>query len=474
MIVEERLSLLDKVIYGSGEWTSAIAGTTRSLFLNYFLVSVVGLVPNMVGLILLLGRIWDAVNDPLVGIISDRLTTRWGRRRPMMLMAALPLGVLFALLWFRPPAASTPWLFVYFVTVSLALDTVYTVFAVPHTALLAEITHDYSHRISIVAWRNAFYLLGALITAGLFKRVAEDFTIAWGWADSILQGYMVAGWLFGLSLMIAPVLIFWRLREPAHIRIPKQINPLRAFQTVFRNQPFRVLAASYFLAFTGLEFVVASFIWYLQFVLQAPAGMDDTLAGLLLLGAFVTMPLTNLLVTRFGKRNSYLLVGAAWIVSIPLAAMFPTGGFRAFVPYCIWLGFIYGAGITVPGAMLPDVMEYDELQTGERREGIFTSYLTFFRKLGSALAVLIVNFILARSGLIEGTAGTGIVQPQTVVVALRFIIGILPTLMVAGSLLVIRHYPITKTYHEAIKAKLKQSPNVTTTSSGESSSSLRF
>ena len=98
MTVEERLSLLDKVIYGSGEWTSAIAGTTRSLFLNYFLVSVVGLVPNMVGLILLLGRIWDAVNDPLVGVISDRLSTRWGRRRPMMLMAALPLGLLFALL----------------------------------------------------------------------------------------------------------------------------------------------------------------------------------------------------------------------------------------------------------------------------------------------------------------------------------------------------------------------------------------
>ena len=131
MTVEDRLSLLDKVIYGSGEWTSAIAGTTRSLFLNYFLVSVVGLVPNMVGLILLLGRIWDAVNDPLVGVISDRLSTRWGRRRPMMLMAALPLGLLFALLWFRPPAASTAWLFVYFVIISLALDTVYTVFAVP-------------------------------------------------------------------------------------------------------------------------------------------------------------------------------------------------------------------------------------------------------------------------------------------------------------------------------------------------------
>ena len=315
MTVEERLSLLDKVIYGTGEWTSAIAGTTRSLFLNYFLVSVVGLVPGTVGLILLLGRIWDAVNDPLVGVISDRLSTRWGRRRPMMLMAALPLGLLFALLWFRPPAASTAWLFVYIVIVSLALDTAYTVFAVPHTALVAEITQDYDHPISIVAWRNAFYLLGTLITAGMFKRIAEDFTIAWGWADNILQGYMVAGWLFGLSLMIAPVLIFWRLREPAHIRVPKQVNPLRAFQAVFRNQPFRILSASYFLAFTSLEIVVVSFIWYLQFVLQAPSGMDDTLAGLLLLGALVTMPLTNWLVARFGKRNSYLLVGATWIVS---------------------------------------------------------------------------------------------------------------------------------------------------------------
>ncbi len=454
MSPEERLSFLDKVIYGTGEWTSAIAGTTRSLFLNYFLVSVVGLVPGTVGLILLLGRIWDAVNDPLVGVISDRLNTRWGRRRPMMLMAALPLGLLFALLWYRPPTDSIAWLFVYFVIVSLALDTVYTVFAVPHTALLAEITQDYGRRISIVAWRNAFYLLGALITAAMFKRLAEDFALAWGWAENILQGYVIAGWLFGLSLMIAPVLIFWRLREPTNIQTPDHMNPVKAFQAVFQNQPFRILSAAYFLAFTGLEFVVVSFVWYLQFVLQAPAGMDDTLAGLLLFGALITMPLTNWLVGRFGKRNSFLLVGAAWILSIPIGAIFPAGGFRAFAPYCIWLGFIYGAGITVPGAMLPDVMEYDELQTGERREGIFTAYLTFFRKLGSALAVLVVNFILARAGLIEGTAGTDIVQPDTVVVALRFIIGVLPTLMVLASLWVIKYYPITRDYHEELKAKL--------------------
>ena len=456
MTTDERLSLLEKLIYGTGEWNSAIAGTTRSLFLNYFLVSVVGLVPGSVGLILLLGRLWDAINDPLVGVISDRLSTRWGRRRPMILMAALPLGLLFALLWYRPPTDNWAWLFVYFVIVSLALDTVYTIFAVPHTALLAEITHDYDHRISIVAWRNAFYLFGALIAAGLFKRMAEDLAILWGWAENIQQGYMVAGWLFGISLLIAPVLLFWRIREPTHVRVPDPMDPIRAFQAVFQNQPFRILSVSYFLAFTGLEFVVVSFVWYLQFVLQAPSGMEDNLAGLLLFGAFATMPLTNLLITRFGKRNSYLLVGAAWILSIPIAAIFPTGGFRAFLPYCLWLGFIYGVGITVPGAMLPDVMEYDELQTGARREGIFTAYMTFFRKLGSGLAVFVVNFILARAGLIEGTAGTSIVQPQSVVVALRFIIGILPTLMVAASLLVIRHYPITRAYHEELKAKLQR------------------
>ncbi len=454
MTTEERLPLLYTAIYGAGEWNSAITGTTRSLFLNYFLVSVVGLLPAMVGWILLVGRIWDAVNDPLVGVISDRLSTRWGRRRPMMLMAALPLGILFALLWFRPPTDSTAVLVLYFVVISLALDTVYTIFSVPHTALLAEITQDYNHRISIVAWRNAFFLLGALITAAMFKRLAEGLP-HWGWADDILQGYMITGWIFGASLLIAPVLIFWRIRELTHVAIPERMHPIAAFRAVFRNQPFRVLSTAYFLAFTGLEFLVATFVWYLQLVLQTPPGMDDNLAGLLLLSALVTMPLINWLVARWGKRKSYFIAGLVWIASIPITALFPSGAVMAFVPYCIWLGFIYGAGITIPWAMLPDVMEYDELQTGDRREGIFTAYMTFFRKLGSALAVLVVNFILARAGLIEGTAGTDIVQPHSVVIALRFIIGVLPPILVFGSLLVIRAYPITRTYHDQIKMQLQ-------------------
>ena len=455
MTPEERLPFLYKLIYGTGEWNSAIVNTTRSLFLNYFLVSVVGMVPTMVGLILLLGRIWDAINDPLVGIISDRLSTRWGRRRPMMLIAALPLGLLFALLWFRPPMAGHVTLFVYFVVVSLALDTVYTIFSVPHTALVAEITQDYSHRISIVAWRNAFFLLGALITAALFKWLAEDLTQVWGWAGDNLQGYMIAGWIFGLSLIIAPILIFWQVREPTHIAIPEQLNHFKAFQAVFRNQPFRVLSTAYFLAFTGLEFVVVTFVWYLQFVLQAPEGQDNYLTGLLLLSALVTMPLINWLIGRLGKRKAYVATGVTWIISIPIAAVFPSGAIAAFLPYCVWLGFIYGAGITVPWSMLPDVMEYDELHTGERREGIFTAYMTFFRKLGAALAAFVVNLILDFAGIIEGTAGTDIVQPDSVVVALRLIVGLLPTLMVIASLIVIRKYPITRTYHEQLKARLQ-------------------
>lgn len=456
MTPEERLPLLYKMIYGAGEWNSAIASTTRSLFLNYFLVSVVGLVPVTVGWILLLGRIWDAINDPLVGVISDRLDTRWGRRRPMMLLAALPLGILFALLWFRPPTDSGVVLFVYFVVISLSLDTVYTIFSVPHTALMAEITQDYNRRISIVAWRNAFFLLGALLTAAMFKRMAEDFVLAWGWADGILQGYMITGWIFGISLIIAPVLIFWRVQEPANVPIPQQLNAISAFQAVFRNRPFRILSTAFFLAFTGLEFVVVIFVWYLQLVLQAPAGMDDNMAGLLLLAALVTMPLVNWLIARWGKRKAYIIVGFTWIASIPIAALFPAGAVTAFLPYCLWLGFIYGSGITVPWSMLPDVLEYDELQTGERREGIFTAYMTFFRKLGSALAVFVVNFILARAGFIEGTAGTDIVQPQSVVIALRAIMGVLPPLMVVASLVVIRKYPITREYHEQLKAQLQE------------------
>lgn len=452
---EERMPILHRAVYGSGEWSGSFTSTTRSLFLNYFLVTVVGMLPATVGILLVIGRIWDAINDPLVGTLSDRLQTRWGRRRPLLLAASFPLGISFALLWTRPATENTLTLFIYFLVVSLVLDTMLTLFSVPHTALLAEISSDYNDRTNVTVWRNAFTLVGALIAGVLFKWMAEDWLGTMGGVPDVYRGYMLTGWIFGLSLIVGPILIFLIIKEPRGMSPPKSQPLLHVFRHVFGNRPFRLLSTAYFLAFTGLEFLVITFVWYLQIVLKMPPGVDNIMIGVLLAAALVTLPLTNLLVYRLGKLPAYIAVGIAWAASVPLIALFPPGQLGLFIGFCIWLGFIYGAGTTIPWTMLPDIMEHDELQTGTRSEGAFAAYMVFFRKLGSALAILAVNLILDRAGFLEGTFGTDIVQPATVEMALRLIVGVLPTIMVVFSLVVIRKYPITQAYHEELKAALR-------------------
>lgn len=456
MTEKKPIPLHFKLIYGSGEWNAAITATARSLFLNYFLVTVVGMTPRLVGRLILIGRVWDAVNDPLVGILSDRLDTRWGRRRPLMLFAAIPLCVTFALLWTRPDTGSQAMLFLYFLVISLLLDTMLTVFSVPHTALLAELTDDYGQRITYTVWRNGFFLAGALVVAALFRVVAEDWMALVGETPNVFRGYVLAGWFFGLSMLVSPILIFFTVREPESVTRPALLNPLKIFRTVYANKPFRSLSTGYFFAFAGMEFIIVTFVWYLQIVIRVPEALEPFMPGVLLLASILVLPGANLMLKRLGKKRGYYLSALALAATIPLYAVFPPGNMGFFIPFCVWLGVVYGTGITVPWTMLPDVIEYDELETGERREGIYAAYMVFFRKLGSGVASWVVNLVLASVGFVEGTYGTDVEQSRQVVLALRLLAGVVPVFLALASIFAIRPYPITSDYHEDLKRALQE------------------
>ncbi len=456
MSPEERVPLLFKAIYGSGEWSGAVTSTARSLFLNYFLVTVVGLNITSVGRILFAGRLWDAVNDPLVGVVSDRFNSPWGRRRPLMLVAALPLGISFAMLWWRPGNLDGGWLILYFLIISIVLDSSLTLFAVPHTALLAELTQDYNARINYTVWRNAFFILGALVVGVTFKLLAESYFGQMGEQPSVLRGYLMTGWIFGASLIVAPILIVAVVRENPGLRKPTEKNPIRLFRQAFSNRPFRLLSVAYFLAFSGLEILVVTFVWYLNIVLEVPSPWDNAMIGVLLSSALTSLPIINALVRKWGKRRSYIICSVAWCIFMPVLATFPSGNLPLLILFFVWMGFLYSAGITIPWTMLPDVLEYDELETGTRSEGLFTAYLAFFRKLGSAVVTLLVNFVLGRAGFAEGTFATNAMQPESVHLAMRLLIGIAPTILVLGSIYFVRKYPITRDYHENLKRRLQE------------------
>ncbi|MGH2537522.1 MAG: MFS transporter [Candidatus Promineifilaceae bacterium] len=450
------------MVYGLGDWGTSASTTARNLYWLYFLVSVVGLPAGYAGLALLLGRLWDSVNDPLIGILTDRTRTRWGRRRPFLLLAAVPFGLAFLLLFVAPPLESQLALTLYFSVVAILFDTCYTLINVPYTAMLAELSPDYDERSSLAGWRVAIAILAALAVAAGFEFLAEDVIgrgnqAELGLTPALRLGYGISAGLWGISLIITPLILFVKLREPD--RPPPERGPLhfgRTLREVMANRPFRLAASMYLLSFFTVDMVVAVIAWYLIYYIGVRPGFDNLILGIVLGLAFVSMPVTVRLMRRFGKRETFIASMALFVVLLVIISAIPPGAENAILAVALFAGLGYGAANVIPWAMVADVVEVDELQTGKRREGVYAGYLVFFRKLASGLALFLSSMFLARSGFVESRTGSlaPVTQPESALLALRLLVSVLPAAMLVLAIAVAWRYPLDRATHERIRAEL--------------------
>ncbi len=179
-----RLSLLTKMIYGTGDWSIASFNTLRTIFYAIFLTDVVGLEPRLASIAAFVGILWDAVNDPVVGTLSDRLKTRWGRRRPFLLWFAVPFGLGFVLQWWSPPWDNQITLMLTIMLAYMVCDTLQTLVSVPYFSLTPEIADDYDQRTSLTGYRMFFNLFASLVTA-VAAPVVVDSVVAGGGSPAV-------------------------------------------------------------------------------------------------------------------------------------------------------------------------------------------------------------------------------------------------------------------------------------------------
>ncbi len=457
----QELSRRTKFIYGLGDWGTSGSTAARNLFWPFFLVSVVGLRVELAGIVYLVGRIWDSINDPLVGTLSDRLDTRWGRRRPLLLFGAIPFGVGFILLFIVPPFESEKAIVLYYIVAFLFFDTMYTVVNVPYSALTPELTEDYDERSSLTGWRIATAIFATLVAGASFKWLAEEVLANWFqlYIDpetALRFGFTATAALWGITLALPPLILFKNIVEPQ--RVPPDKDPIRPWQTfkeVFSNRPFRLSAIVYLLTFSTTDIVVTVLVWFLIFYVRVEEGFDNIILGTVLGLAFLTMPLTVRLMRRFGKRNIFMVSMALFAVVLMIISQVPPGGQYYVLIAAAVGGLGYGAANVVPWAIVADVVEADELKTGKRREGIYAGYLVFFRKLATAVSVFLATWILDLAGFQEGTTGSQFIQqPDSALLALRALVGFIPAIMLAGAIYFAWQYPLDRDTHEEIRRQL--------------------
>jgi GPH family glycoside/pentoside/hexuronide:cation symporter len=453
------LPLRIKFIYGLGEWGIASASTARSVFWFVFLTNVVGLDAGMAGFIVLIGRVWDSINDPLIGTLSDRMRTRWGRRRPFLLFGALPFGMAFFLMFYVPPLADPGALILYYSGVYLLYDTLYTVVTVPYLSLLPELTEDYDERSRLVGWRVAVATLASLFAAGTFKLFAENLFAVWlgGGSAAIRQGYALTAALWGVLIALPLLLIFHVIREPERAAITTPLRFWQTFRQVFSNRPFRLAALLNLISFTTSDIILVVIVRYLIDYLRVPTGFDNLLLALTLGASFLATPLVVWLMQRFDKRTAYIISMAFLTVVLLIATQATPGVLRPMIVGALLAGVGFSAMNIVPWAIVADVVEADELESGERREGLYIGYLVFLRKLASAVAIFVVGQTLSASGYISSTTGSAyIAQPPAALNVMRFLITVVPAVALSLAILIAWRFPLDRRRYEAIRRQLAE------------------
>jgi GPH family glycoside/pentoside/hexuronide:cation symporter len=445
----EKLSFWTKLAYGSGDLGTAIAAGLRAFFLLIFFTDVARLDPAMAGMILLINRIWDAFNDPFIGWLSDRTTSRWGRRRPWIFAGALPFGLTFFLLWVVPPFGPTG-LFLYYVLISLVLDTAYTIVNVPYTALTPELTKDYDERTSLNSFRFAFSVGGALVSAVLHPIIVSS-------APDPRTGYLISGLVWAVVCTVPCYIVFFAIRERPESMEPHtgdSIPLAEQIRIALANRPYRFVIGLYLASWLALQLVSAVLVYYLTYYMGTPDRIPLTL--LAVQGtSFIFLFVWTAISRRYDKRLVYIAGATIWlVVQLGLAFIRPDQDYLVLP-----LAALAGAGVAVaylvPWAMLPDVVDLDELETGQRREGVFYGFMVLLQKAGIALAIYFVGRALAAAGYVTPTDAVPVpTQPDSALQAIRFYIGPVPAAILAGSLLLALLYPITRARHRQILASL--------------------
>lgn len=452
-VSDQKLSLTTKFVYGLGDWPTVAALTARSFFWLLFLTEIVGIPIGVAGTVVAIGRIWDAVNDPVVGMISDRLQSRFGRRRPFFLIGALPLGVSFFLTFYDPSLNSTLAYTFYYIGVFFIFDLSFTIINVPYSALTAELTRDYDERSSLAGWRMSMAMTATLVTAAAFQPLAENVFSPWFGEAPNAQGYAVAAAIWGSLMVIVPLILFAVIREPDSDPDEDPINLLKTFREVFQNQSFKWGAIIYLLTFTAVDIIAAIFVFFVLYAIGFPEGqgIGSIVLGMVLLSAFLFMPVVVRLSRKYGKKKTYIYCMAGWSVTMIVIGFLPNG--TALTPMLVMAaiaGIGYSAANAIPWAIVADVVEEDEWNTGKRREGIYAGYLVFFRKFAAGFAVAIVTWTLGALGFDNDVKSAESIQ------ALRIFIGIVPAILLAFSMWAASKYPLTKEAHEELRARLEQ------------------
>lgn len=435
-----------KWIYGFGDISFSLTNTILAVYFAIFLTDVIGLPARLAAAAIFIGRSCDYINDPIIGHISDRTRTRWGRRRPFLLFGAAPFAFSFMLLWLHPPWGNQIVLAVYYALAYVLFDLAFTLVNMPYAALTPELTTDYDERTSLTSYRMFFSIVGSLIA----------FTIPLALVDSFVpenSGRVLGmGILFGLLCLLPVLTVFFNTRERSEYMTAEQPRLSQSLKAAAQNRPFIFGAGIYLFTWIAVDILQTALLFFMKYVLQRESQSDMIMASIFIT-ALAALPLWVWIARRWDKRLAYIVGIAFWAgVQLVLVSLNASSGLGLLMMLCVLAGIGVSAAHVLPWSMIPDAIEWDEWKTGERHEGMFYSLISLMQKVASSIAIPLILLLLDTTGYVPNATQ----QSTSAMLGIRLVVGPIPAMLLCTGILFALVYPLKRAAYSQVVAELEE------------------
>ncbi len=430
------------VSYGLGDAGTGMAASLIGFYLFVFYTSAAGLPPWMAGLVLMLARIWDAINDPVVGWLSDRTRHPNGPRLPWMLWSAIPLGAAMAAMWWLPPGSQLV-KFTYFVAISVLANSLYTCVNLPYTALMAELTPSTTLRTQLNRARFTGSIIAGLVGIVLGGVLLKDHANPASYAQlGLLSGLVISASTLACCWGIAPT------ARQAQQPNSSQGSTRRLLGRIGHNGRFVRVLGLYLLLWCALQLMQTAALIFLPVVMRLPESWSNWILLPFQLSTLAGLQLWTFVSHRQGRLRA-LGWGAGFWVAGCLAAMLlsPLNGqlaplatvsnqlrLASLVGAILLVGLGASTAYLIPWSLLPDAIDVDP----EKPAGLYSAFMVFVQKLCISLVLFGFGSLMSLSGYLPAM---GTQQPESALVAIRLCMGLIPALLVVLGLVVMRHWP---------------------------------
>jgi glycoside/pentoside/hexuronide:cation symporter, GPH family len=442
-----KLSLGYKIVWGVAALGNALIAGIYGAMLPIFYQDYLGLAARWIAIASIVYAIWNAINDPLFGYITDNTRSRHGRRIPYMRFTAPFLALTFVLVWFAPAGAGQMAIFWWMLGAMLLYDTAYTIIGLVYSSLLPEVTESDSERNGLQISSSLFGLLGMLL--GFL--IPDFFRPKAGESVSFLafQTAMIVVAVVAMLLIIATTL---KVKErPEFTRVDKPLPLGKSIRLTFSSKSFLVLVSQNFMSILMQALILGAIFYLADYVLMVPA---INLLVFLFVPLIIGVPLTSVIRRKLGVVGAQQLLLVIAGIGLTLIVVVPT----AFIPFCIALaGFGLAGPQTLTNVLFAQVADEDEVRSGVRREGSFFGVNALLTKPAQSVALALSPFILEATQFVTREANRGQVflnQPASAIFGMKVIAGLIPGIAMFLGAIILIWYPLRGAYLQSVQQKV--------------------